>query len=89
MVAHNFQFDIGRIKQALGKDYATDFFERADHSKIERFLSVTTIDTLKDAKKILKVNDTENHKNSVLSKKYGVEADDSMLHRAYYDTFFT
>ena len=40
-------------------------------------------------KKILKINDVANHKNAVLSSKYGVVADDTMLHRAYYDTLFT
>lgn len=89
MVAHNFQFDIGRIKDSLSNIYLTEMFERANHDALENFLSLTTIDTLKDAKKILKVNDVKNHKNSILAWKYWVQADDSMLHRAYYDTFFT
>jgi len=89
MVAHNFKFDIWRIKDALWNIYLRETYERIDHEKLNNFLSLATIDTLKDAKKILKVNDVKNHKNSILAGKYWVEANNSMLHRAYYDTFFT
>jgi len=89
LVAHNLKFDIWRIKYHMWELYINEIFNRINHVELNNFLNITTIDTLTDAKKILKVNDVENHKNSVLSWKYWLEANENMLHRAYYDTFFT
>lgn len=99
MVGHNLSFDIWRFADAISRFRIYEIFdymriveeETGDvlDAKLDAFCNGLFIDTLKDAKKILKINSEPNHKNGSLATRYGLVPNEETLHRAYYDTFFT
>lgn len=95
MVAHNAGFDCWIISWTLSTFYA-DFdkaLKNPNHpitiEKLSNFLQLPVIDTLDIAKKIMHVKGIENHKNNSLSRYFWLVPNESMLHRACYDSFFT
>lgn len=99
MIGHNLAFDLRRFADAISHYRVYEIYdymrmvenetgEMLDQKLLD-FCNGTFIDTLKDARKILTVNSEINHKNSSLSGRYNLVANEETLHRAYYDTFFT
>lgn len=93
LIAHNAKFDTRMFKFSIWSNLMHINNEikegKITIKEIENFFSLPVIDTLTDAKQVLKLNVTENHKNNSLSTLFGLLPNEDMLHRAFYDVIFT
>lgn len=93
LVAHNAKFDTWIFKWSVWNNVneitkvITEW--KITIEEIENFFKLPVVDTLVDAKNILKVNPANNHKNGIIASLYGLKPNEFMLHRAYYDVIFT